>query len=139
MSKLAVHVNENRHRPHVWGSHDCLLWALSAIRIKRDIDLAKIAKLRYKTPAGAMKLIKRYGFSAPEDIMENILGFGKPVANALVGDIVAVDLHKLGINCPGEKHIGKSLGVCLGHVSYFVGDEGLVPLETLKLDTAYHG
>lgn len=135
-ARLTAAVNEYRNVPGKWGQHDCLLWADKCIEARYGIAPVAYLNLNYKTARGAMRLLLKNGFNDPLEIMQGLFGEPRDSAHALHGDIVAVDAHKLGCNAE-ELRIGYSLGVCLGVISFFVGDDGLVPIPTREVEYCY--
>lgn len=136
---LTAFIEESRNKPlAVWGESDCALWASLAYEVVTGFDPAHGLRGKYKTAAGALKALKKAGFDTPEAIAEARIGPRKPAAMALPGEMVAADLNALGL-AGNEPTLGLSLGFCNGAVSFFVSDEGLVELPTLKMACGFNG
>lgn len=138
-SILTNFIEDSRNVPFSWKSqHDCALWSSTGFELITGYDPAHGLRGKYTTPGGALKALKRAGFDTPEAIAEGRIGPRIPPAFALPGDMVAADLTALGLT-GGEPQLGLSLGLCNGAVSFFVGEEGLVELPTLKMVCAFDG
>ena len=115
---LDAYVEACRHRPFTWGRHDCLLFAAGAVKAIAGADPAKGKRGKYRSEAGAQKLIHANG-GWHKLITACAKGVGmKPVKTALAqrGDVVTA---RLGI----DKR--SAAGVCLGAEAAFPGEQGL--------------
>ena len=85
-----------------------------------------------------MKLLKKLdGVSSSQELLEKHFGDTKHIGLARMGDIVLArnGAFDLGLIASMD-FFGSVPGVCFGPISYFVGEAGLVEVETLKLDKA---
>jgi hypothetical protein len=58
---LADYLGERLAMPFAWGSHDCCMFAAEWVRICTGEDFAKGYRGKYRSEAGALKLLKRDG------------------------------------------------------------------------------
>lgn len=138
-SNLTSFIEATRFKPFSWkDQNDCALWASSAYEAVTGFDPAFGLRGSYKTPAGALKALKRAGFDTPEAIAEGRIGPRKAPAFVLPGEMVAADLNALGL-AGNEPRLGLSLGFCNGPICFFVAEEGLVELPTLKMACGFDG
>lgn len=108
--------------PFAWGEHDCALWVSSFCDEVTGSDFASEWRGKYKTEAGAAKLMRSRGYKSVADIASDKLR-EKPVAFAQRGDAV---LHPDG-----------HLGLCDGRLSYFLTDGGVLSIPTLSCPRAW--
>ena len=134
VDRLAALLRESRDVPFQWGEHDCMQWASKCIAAQADADPLAEVRGSYRSPRGAMRVLKQLGARLPIDLADAWWGPRVHVSRARLGDLVACDLGQ-----PAE--MGLSVGVCYGLNSYFVGtrveDSGLVRVETLTLEHCY--
>lgn len=121
---FAAAIAEAHTRHFAWGSHDCATWAFD---LRRDLtagpDHAALWRGRYTTPLGAVRVMRRLGWSSLEEGARALLGAPRDtVLLAQRGDLV------LG----GDP---EAFGVCLGAHASFVGPDGLtyLPLSACRL------
>lgn len=140
-SRLSALIESRRHTPREYGTLDCLLWAFEAIEAVYDLDFSQPYRGKYKTAKGGLKTLRKVGkVDTPQAALEKVLGERKPIAFAMIGDIVFADPDDLYLEVePGAKIFGLVPGVCYGLTSAFVGETGLVFVETLKLRHSYYG
>ncbi|WP_370269248.1 hypothetical protein [Nioella sp.] len=81
-------------QPHVYGEHDCALFASGAIRAMHGVDPAENWRGRYTTLAGGLRLLRRDGFQSHVDVLARL---GRPVTPALaqIGDFAVVDTPEM--------------------------------------------
>lgn len=133
-------VEDRRHTPHEWGTHDCGLWFADAHLAITGVDEAAKARGKYKTALGAAKTMRCvWGVDRMELIAEKLYGPRLPISFARAGDPVLADLALLGLQDPDEGGLGLAVGVCLGSTTALTGAEGLVFLPTLSLVGTHHG
>lgn len=58
---LADYLGARLAMPFTWGSHDCCMFAAEWVRICTGEDFAKGYRGKYRSEAGALKLLKRDG------------------------------------------------------------------------------
>jgi hypothetical protein len=123
--RLAEAVEAARNMPFVWGQHDCAIWAFDVRRVLTGVDGAAAWRGRYRTAAGAHKVMRRLGWgSLAEGVTAQL---GAPLATPLLaqrGDIV------LGGTDP-------ALGVCLGAEAAFLLPVGLTGLPITEIAMAW--
>ncbi len=122
--RLATAVEAARVRAFEWGQHDCAIWAFD---LRRDLtggeDVAGLWRGRYRTAAGARRVMRRLGWHSLEDAGRALLGAPLPsVSFAQRGDLV-LSSTSLGF------------GVCLGALAAGIAPAGMifVPLAATAL------
>lgn len=125
---LTTYLDTVAEEPFKWGSHDCALFAASAVQRMTGVDIAADFRGRYDTAKGAALALREVGEGT---LFRTIKGwFGAPVNVhfAKRGDLVMRN--------------ATALGVCVGLYSWFVGEEaghhGLVVLPTAACSYAFH-
>lgn len=121
-SRFAALVDRSRALPFAWGSHDCCLWAASAVLALTGNDPGAAWRRTYRTGRAALHILESIG--------------GLEGAGALMGASIAPPRA-------GEGDIGlvtwscgtKSLAVRSTNAWMCAGDAGLVDLS---LDAATH-
>ena len=122
--RLAAAIDAARDRPFRWGEHDCAIWAFD---LRRDLtggdDVAALWRGRYRTARGAVRVMRRLGWSSLEAAGRDLLG--EPLLSlhlAQRGDLVLANS-------------GLGFGVCLGARAAGIAPSGLVlvPLSACAL------
>lgn len=113
-TRLALLVEEARHRPYTLGEHDCFRMACRAVEALTGVDRwPEFAG--YRTKREALALLARHG-SSFEAAFDWFFGGGRIEARAARrGDLVCVQSED------GEKH----LGVVTGQDAAFLAPEGI--------------
>lgn len=109
---LVAFIEERRHAPFAWGSNDCCLFAADWIRRATGNDIAQKFRGEYDSALGAQRFVVEGG--GVEELIANAGAKRLPISFAQRGDLVSMD--------NGD---GVALGVCVGHLSAFVGKNGL--------------
>jgi hypothetical protein len=121
--RLMAEVAAARSRPFKWGEHDCVTWAFEVRQAITGIDDASRWRGRYSSAAGAVRVMRRLGWSDYAAAGIDLLG--EPLGTPLLaqrGDIVlAAD--------------GFGVGVCVGAQAAGVNPQGfvLVPLRQVAM------
>lgn len=122
--RLAEAIETARTRPFTWGRHDCATWAFD---LRRDLtggeDLAGLWRGRYRTARGAVRVMRRLGWSSLEEMGRGLLGAPLPTLHlAQRGDVVLTDS-------------GLGFGLCIGARAAGIAPSGLVlvPLAACRL------
>ena len=112
---LAEAIEAARDRSFRWGRHDCATFAFDLRRaIAGGHDVAALWRGRYTTARGAVRVMRRLGWTSLEAAGRDLLG--EPLASvhlAQRGDLVLADS-------------GLGFGVCLGARAAGIAPEGLV-------------
>lgn len=86
-ARLAAETDRQRRDPFAWGTHDCAIgFAAGIIEALTGVDLAKDYRGKYKTPRGAMKVLRDAG----ADSLGSFVALHLPpvkISRADVGDI----------------------------------------------------
>jgi hypothetical protein len=96
--RLTQWVRESMAMPFEWGRHDCGISAATAVQVqlKDRLDLAADFRGKYSTFEGGLKLLRKAGFADHAALAASALP-EIPVAEAQIGDIVAVDFGEQGV------------------------------------------
>lgn len=122
--QLATSIEAARTRPFSWGRHDCATWAFD---LRRELtgccDVAALWRGRYRTARGALRVMRRLGWTSLEAAGRDLLGEPLPSVHlAQRGDLVLANT-------------GLGFGVCFGARAAGIAPEGLVlrPLAACAL------
>lgn len=118
---LNEQIEKARHTPFKWGEHDCLTWACNCLLAITGVDYLADIRGRYKTKAGAYKLIKKQGDSLTDCIDQHVQRVSVKMAKR--GDVVMYE---------------GAVGICFGVQSFFITEnQGLAGVPTLKCEMAW--
>ncbi|HTN12513.1 MAG TPA: hypothetical protein VL154_16205 [Acetobacteraceae bacterium] len=87
--RLAALIEERRHTPFVWGTHDCCLFAADAVLATTGADPAAEWRGRYDSEAEALELLGARGLEGT--VADAMAAFGAPECPVLAaqrGDVV---------------------------------------------------
>ena len=133
--RLAAALEEARHRPFAWGSHDCVSWA-AAVRTALTGRPTPWPG-RWRTRLGAVRVLRRSGHRDLAGAVRSVLG--APLASvrlAARGDVVLFktgDADAIG----GQALAGQALGICIGAEGAFVAPRGLIRRRLLDCALAW--
>ncbi|UTW56195.1 hypothetical protein [Kordiimonas sp. SCSIO 12610] len=134
-ANLLAAVRDKKHTVFEYGSHDCCTAAADVIKAAFDIDLMIGLRGRYRSAAGAMRVIRNEGFDDLRGLVTARVQAhgGKPIAPAFatMGNLVMTDtaLH--------DQTRGEAVGVCAGRKFLFPGEVGWITLGRGDLITAF--
>lgn len=134
-TNLSSLIELRRHQLFHFPSHNCGLWALEAIEAITGNNHIELYKNKFKTEKGAAKLLRQVDkVSSTQEMLQKVLGCEpQPIAFARMGDIVIAN-ETTALGLPGDMILfGHVPGVCYGSISFFVGEFGLVQIDTLQL------
>lgn len=135
-TNLTALITERRETPFDFPKWNCLMWAFDGIKAVTDEDYGQAYRGKYQDEMSALRLLRRVdNVKTPQELLRLKLGTKlKPVAFARHGDIVFLNQSKIDLDLlVSLKAFGPVPGICYGQLSYFVGQEGLVEVETLRL------
>ncbi len=119
-----------RGRSFQWGVHDCCTFACDVIRDAGGVDYAAPFRGRYRSAAGAARVLRRFAGGGLEAAAEKIAqdnGLEEvPPLMAQRGDFVLLDAAA-----------GPALGVCLGATFIAAGPAGAVTLPLKRARRAW--
>lgn len=135
-TNLSALIEAKRNEEFKFGTFDCSLWATLAIEAVNGLNIYEQYIGRYTTPTGALKKLRKVDqVNQPIELFEKYLGERQPIAFAKKGDVVFTSNPDLDIELPTDFDIfGPVIGVCYGQNSIFVGEQGLLEVNTLQLD-----
>lgn len=137
-SNLSQLIETKRNEPADIVTFNCLMWACLAAKAVNGSDHYSKFEGRFKTEAGAAKILRQIGkANSSVEYLESVLGDKKPLAFVRRGDIV-VPSNDLGLPSDFEL-FGPAPGVCYGSVSFFVGETGLLQFDTASLGFDSYG
>ena len=112
---LAEAIEAARDRPFCWGRHDCATFSFDLRRaIAGGHDVAALWRGRYRTARGAVRVMRRLGWTSLEAAGRDLLGEPLPSVHlAQRGDLVLSDT-------------GLGFGICLGARAAGIAPSGLV-------------
>ena len=110
--RLADFIAARQSMPFAWGSNDCALFATAAAAAITGVDRAEVFRGRYDSREGAMLALREVGQGTLLKTMDHLYP-RKPLGFAQRGDLVARGKGK-----------DMAIGVCMGPLCLFVGQEG---------------
>jgi hypothetical protein len=112
--QLANYIAESATKPFAWGEHDCILFAVGAIRaVGVEVDL----KVTWKTELGAAKELKKRG------------GFESAISKYLGDPLEYAGLAKRGDIGLSDSELGLTATVFDGLNWLGAGERGLVVMQ----------
>jgi len=117
--RLATVIESARHRPFLWGQHDCCLFVADAVGAITGADFAPDWRGRYGDVIEALRLLRKRGFGSFPDLIDALCqdcGWPEiPPSQAGRGDVCILILED-----------AEHLGLCTGAHIAVPGDRGLV-------------
>lgn len=107
-ARLGTYLAERRTMPFAWGSNDCALFAAGAVEAMTGSDPAAAFRGAYRSMAGSVRALKQHGAGTLEATIDALFP-AIPTGFVRRGDLV---------------WNGEAVGVCVGAVALFVGQEG---------------
>ncbi len=114
--RLHALVEERRHRPFAWGSHDCGLFAADSVLGTTGLDFMDGLRGHYDSALGATRILQRHGCA---DIVDLV------IARGFIGRQHVLDARRGDIVC-AEGGAGLTLGVVCGARFAWAGPDGLL-------------
>jgi len=133
--RLASAIVEQREEPFEYGKRDCCMSAAACVKAMTDTDLMKGFRGRYRSAAGAARLLRSKGNGTLLKTLISLVpangGKRIPVAVAVKGDLVVTRkaLHDLVQ--------GQAAGIWLDNTAIFPGETGWVHLPRKDLVAAF--
>lgn len=110
--RFETFIDQVKATPFAWGEFDCgPAFAGRLVEALTGADLAAPYRGRYKTAAGALRVIRNEGFADLAELVDALLPAHEHPSRMRLGDIVAV---------PVESAFGVALGICNGGGTIFV-------------------
>lgn len=131
-------IEEHRHTPFDFATWNCAFWVSACNEAVVGFDPTAEYKGKFKTEKQAAVLLRKLDkVSTTQELFEKRFSEARPIAFAKMGDIVLVDPAAALLDLPADVDLfGAVPGICYGQLSYFVGEHGLIEVETLKLGQA---
>ena len=124
--RLSACIDASLQRPFEWGVHDCALFAADAVLAMTGTDVAVGWRGRYRSAAGAKRILRKTGYLDHGSMAGTLLG-EIPPALAVVGGVAVV-----------EGPDGPALGVVLGATIAVPGTDGLGFLPRSEALRTFH-
>ena len=129
-SRLEEHLQAARNRSFRWGRHDCAMFACGAVEAMTGADPAAPFRGRYRSEAGARRLLRAAGGGLAELVARQAQEQGAvevPPLRAQRGDL-----------CLAAGPDGlDGLGVCVGGAAAFMRPDGLAFLPIGRVKRAW--
>lgn len=137
-TNLSRLIEDKRAEPFAFPTWNCLMWAFAGIEAVTGRDLGLPYRGKYKDERSAAKLLRKVDqVKTSQELLEKHLGEARAVAFARPGDIVLVNPADTGLELPADIELfGLVPGICYGETSFYVGETGLIQVETLRLGQA---
>lgn len=119
---LTEYIYQKRNEPFEWAKNDCWKFSTGAVKEISDKDFTGVYE--YETARRAAELMQENGGMMA--IADKHFGNDKSIMLAQRGDVVCL------INAGREL-----LGVCLGEMSAFVAESGIILKPTLDCEKAW--
>lgn len=113
-------------KPLEWGRTDCAKIVIFHLR-QLEISLSVAKAGRYSTPAGAVRALKRLGFTRLSEVLDDRGLVRIAPAARIVGDIVELP----SVDGPGALSIAVGNGRIFGHHESLAGADVLQPVEMI--------
>lgn len=129
-ARLAAEMTIIRATPFAWGEHDCLVGLIgSAVTAMTGEDPVAPWRGRYTTQAGALRVLRRDGFSDLADLAATLLPPLDHPSEARVGDVMAI---------PSGDAFGHGLGLVDGERVFVLGEAmGLMTVDRASATRAW--
>lgn len=130
---LNAFIDKHRDLPFTWGSHDCCLFAGSAVYLMTGVDPAESWRGKYNSVASAMHLAQVRGCFSVAEIAQSMANqYGIPNCPPMMagrGDLMLFKSNSI-------EGLGHTLGVVDGNVIYSPGHDKLeaIAIASVWLD-----
>lgn len=135
-TKLSDFIRKVDKKEFDFPTWNCAIFAADAVKAITNKDPLKDIRGKFNNEIGASKKIKSiYDVKTVQELFKKQLNTTlKPIAFARIGDIVFMSNNASDLDLPIDtKLFGPIPGLCYGQQSYFVGENGLIKVETLSL------
>lgn len=112
-TRLTMQLEAARRQPFLWGQHDCCLFAASCVEAITGEDPMAEFRGHYDDRDSALEALKNIGQGTLFATMKAKFSDPVSIAQAQRGDIVFY-----------MSEDGPSLGIAMGALAFFVGEEG---------------
>lgn len=119
---LETYILQNKDVPFAWGTNDCWQFSIKGVAEISDKDLTSL--FNYKTIKEAAKLMDDHG--GMMEAANKYFGQSKSVLLAQRGDVVCLSNEGREL-----------LGICIGELSAFVAESGIIMQPTLNCEKAW--
>lgn len=137
-NNLSSIINERREVGFDFAHMNCMFWVADVVKAITGDDFLAAYRGKFKTEKGAAKLLRKLdGVDTSQELLIKRFGPLQPISFARMGDIVLVKPDETELDLPADLELfGPVPGICYGTASYFLGYDGLVEFETLRLGQA---
>jgi hypothetical protein len=126
-NNLIKYIESVKDEPFKWGEHNCCIFVNNCLKAYTGKSYMPDVAFNYNDMKSAIKALRS---TKSKSLYNNLIKiFGNPfnVVRAMRGDIV---YKNDGLE-------GPSIGMCMGNISYFVGEDGLQEIKTLECKSAW--
>ncbi len=138
-NNLSSLIEQKRNIPFDFPTWNCLMWAGKGIEAVSGNNPVVHHNGKYKTEKAAATFLRKTDkVNTTQALLEKHLKTkAQPIAFARMGDIVLVNPDTIELDLPADiKLFGPVPGVCYGSISFFLGEDGLVEVNTFLLGQA---
>ena len=137
-NNLSALIIERREVAFDFAHMNCMFWVADAVEAITGEDFLAAYRGKFRTEKGAAKLLRKLDqVGTSQELLIKRFGELQPAAFARMGDIVLVKPDETELDLPADLELfGPVPGICYGTISYFIGENGLVEFETLRLGQA---
>ena len=122
LTNLNKLIAEKEHEPFQWGTWDCCIFAADIVLAMTGEDQISEFRDAYDSKYTAMVALRELGSGTLYETIRSKLGDPIPLTRARRGDIVF------------QK---KNCGVCLGSLSAFLSEDGIILSDTKFVDAIF--
>jgi hypothetical protein len=128
---MHAYVKDVRAMPFAWGTFDCCLFTADCVKAMTGEDFAADFRGKYTDAPSAYAMLQEFAGGGVYATMEKLrpqFGWEEvPPKLAQRGDIVMVSPTV----CGSDERFDGALGICVGTISLFVGENGLAGTSTI--------
>lgn len=124
---LSEFITSYRNTEFKWGEHDCCLFAARWLEANGFGDLAAEFRGHYATELGAMRAVRRAGFTSIEALLESKLGECLPPLLLRRGALVLLTTSESDV-----------VGIYQGHDCFALAQEGLVSYPKARIKMGWN-
>jgi len=125
LNRLHAYFDAVRRRPFAWHGHDCGAFAAGAVAAQTGVDLFAPWRGRYRSRAGALRVLRAAGFERLSTAVP--LPLIHP-SRAAIGDLLAL---------PTDTPFGDVLAVVAGAEALVVTEHGIDIADRMRACRAY--
>jgi len=90
-TRLTQFIQSRKHTSFEWGENDCCLFAADAVIAIAGHDYAEQFRQQYTNEMGALRALKRAGYTSIDEALTGLLGAPSPRLSVRRGDVVLIE------------------------------------------------